>query len=127
MEAKPLWETEVGDGSTSPLVVSGRLYVVGWAAGEDHIRCLDAKTGKQVLGPSYKRPRYSRYATGDQGAYSGPTATPEYDVKTGYLHPELRRRSQLLGQQGSGRKVWGLNLYERFHVGQRPPSKVEGE
>ena len=59
---------------------------MGWQGGEDHVRCLEAKTGKPVWTVSYKCPQYGRHATGDEGAYSGPTSTPEYDIATGYLY-----------------------------------------
>jgi outer membrane protein assembly factor BamB len=83
---KPLWQADVGEGSTSPLVVGGRLYVMGWKGGEDHVHCLEAKTGKSLWTSAYKCPPYGRYASGDQFACSGPTSTPEYDTATGYLY-----------------------------------------
>jgi hypothetical protein len=85
-DEKPIWGAKVGEGSTSPLIVGGRLYVMGWESGEDHVRCLDAKTGKVIWTVSYKCPQYARHATGDQSAYSGPTSTPEYGTDTGYLY-----------------------------------------
>jgi hypothetical protein len=47
---KSIWEADVGEGSTSPLVIGDRLYVMGREKGEDHVRCLDANTGEQLLG-----------------------------------------------------------------------------
>jgi outer membrane protein assembly factor BamB len=94
---------------------------MGWKDGQDSVQCLDAGTGKAVWAVSYPSPQYGRHAIGDQNFYAGPSATPEYDSGTGYLYT--------LGADGDlncwdtrkeGRKVWGLNLYERFGVGRRP-------
>jgi outer membrane protein assembly factor BamB len=115
------WSVNVGEGSTSPVVVQGRLFTLGWRDGQDHVVCLDATTGKRQWRVSYKAPRYGRHATGDEGLYSGVTATPEYDASTGLLYT--------LGVDGdlhcwdtarSGARVWSLNLYEKYGVRQRP-------
>ena len=37
----PIWEAEVGEGSTSPLVVGGRLYVMGWI----DVKCFSVRPG----------------------------------------------------------------------------------
>jgi len=34
---KPAWTTEVGEGSTSPVVVDSRLYTMGWQSGQDRL------------------------------------------------------------------------------------------
>jgi outer membrane protein assembly factor BamB len=123
---KPIWEAKVGEGSTSPLIAGGRLYVTGWENGADHVRCLEAGTGKLLWTVSYKCPQYGRHATGDESAYSGPTATPEFDSETGFLYT--------LGCDGDlncwdtgarGKRLWGMNLYDRFGVRQRPASGLE--
>jgi hypothetical protein len=126
MEEMPVWEAEVGEGSTSPLVVGGRLYVMGWTDGNDHVRSLDAKTGMPVWDVACKCPRYGRYAIGDEPAYSGPTSTPDYDVDTGYLYT-LSCDGDLNCWDGAARakRIWGLNLYQRFAVGPRPASGLE--
>ncbi len=122
-DGKPIWEAKVGEGSTSPLIASGRLYVMGWKAGEDYVRCLEARTGKPVWTVSYKCPRYGRHATGDENVYSGTTSTPEYDTNTGYLYTLSCDGDLNCWDTGArGKRVWGLNLYDRFGVGQRPAS-----
>jgi outer membrane protein assembly factor BamB len=123
---KPIWQAEVGEGSTSPVVVGGRLYVLGWQGGQDHVRCLEAATGKPIWTVSYRCPQYGRHATGDESIYSGATATPEYDADTGYLYTlscdgDLNCWDTL----ARGKRLWGTNLYERFGVGQRPASGLE--
>jgi outer membrane protein assembly factor BamB len=125
---KSLWEAEVGEGSTSPLVVGGRLYVMGWKSGQDHVRCLDAASGKPLWNVSYKCPQYGRYAVGDEDAYSGPTSAPEYDLQTGFLYTlSCDGDLNCWDANANGKKVWVANLYERFHVGQRPASHLESD
>ena len=119
----PLWQTDVGEGSTSPLVVDGRVYVMGWADGEDHIRCLESNTGKPLWQASYKCPEYGRHAVGDESVYAGPTATPEYDPQTKYLFTlSCDGDLNCWDTRDTGKKVWGINLYDRFHVARRPAS-----
>ena len=128
MDEKPVWEAEVGEGSTSPLVVGGRLFVVGWEGGADHVRCLEAKTGKPLWNVAYKCPRYGRYATGDENVYGGTTSAPEYDPDTGYLYTLSCDGDLNCWDAGAGgKKVWSVNLHQRFHVGQRPASKLEND
>ncbi len=117
---KPAWTTDVGEGSTSPVVVDGRLYTMGWQNGQDRLVCLDARTGKRLWRVSYKCPRYGRHATGDQGLYSGPTSTPEYNRQTGYLYTlSVDGDLNCWDTNAKGRSVWKLNLYEAYHVPRR--------
>jgi outer membrane protein assembly factor BamB len=125
-DEKPIWETKVGEGSTSPLIAGGRLYVIGWEGGEDHVRSLETKTGEPVWNVSYKCPRYARHAVGDEEAYSGPTSTPEYDADTGFLYTLSCDGDLNCWDTGArGKRVWVINLYDRFRVRQRPASKLE--
>ncbi len=99
---------------------------MGWQDGHDQVRCLDAKTGTPVWSTSYRCPQFARYAVGDKNAYSGPTSTPEYDAETGCLYT-LSCDGDLNGWDTAhqGKRLWGMNLYDRFGVGQRPASKLE--
>lgn len=113
---KPAWTAEVGEGSTSPVVVDGRLYTMGWQDGQDRLVCLDAASGKQVWSVSYECPRHGRQATGDQGLYSGPTSTPEFDLQTGYLYTlSVDGDLNCWDTNAEGRKLWGWNLYEQYN------------
>ncbi len=60
------------------MIAGGCLYVMGWEGGQDHVRCLEAKTGELVWDrflPSV--PAAAPGApVGDENAYSGPTSTP---------------------------------------------------
>jgi outer membrane protein assembly factor BamB len=115
----PLWKANVGEGGTSPVVVGGRVYVLGWADGRDTLRCLDAVNGREVWRGSYAAPKYGRHATGDEGLYAGVTATPEYDPASGLLYT-LGLDGHLACWSVRDRKeAWSLNLYDVYGAGRR--------
>ena len=118
---KPAWTANVGAGASSPLIVGDRVYTLGHADGRDVLRCLDAGTGKELWAVRHKGPEYGRFHVGDEGLYSGPSSTPEYDPETKLLYT--------LGPDGDlrcwdtaadGKELWHLNLYERYEARRRP-------
>lgn len=119
---KPLWTAKVGEGASGPIAAGDGVITLGYEGGKDVVRCLDSrKGGKDVWRVEYKAPKYGRFHVGDEGLYSGPSATPEYDPETGFLYT--------LGLDGdlncwdarlNGKKVWGLNLYDDYKVAARP-------
>ena len=117
--SKPAWETNVGAGATSPVVVGGRVYVLGWADNQDTLRCLEAASGRELWRSSYAAPKYGRHATGDEGLYSAVTATPEYDPATGLLYTLGIDGHLACWNVADGRSVWKLNLYDVYGAGQR--------
>ena len=127
---EPAWAAEVGEGCTSPVIVNGRLYTLGWKNDQDTVVCLHADTGAVIWKQSYNGPRYGRYHHGDEVAYSGPTGTPEFDSSTGFLYT-LSADGDLHCWDTSldGQRVWGMNLYAVYDVPQRPdvsPQLAEG-
>src|SRR5687767_576591 len=64
---EPAWRASVGVGSSSPVVAAGRVYLLGWGDGNDHVTCADLATGKTLWQHSYPAPRHGRHATGDEG------------------------------------------------------------
>ena len=121
LAASPAWTKVVGIGSTSPLVVGGRVYVLGWHADQDHLQCLDAASGQNLWTQSYDCPQYGRKATGDEGLYGGPTGTPEFDAETKLLYTlSVDGHLQCWDTAADGKRVWGLNLYDQFDPPQRP-------
>lgn len=116
-----LWRAEVGEGSSSPVVADGRLYSLSWRDGRDVVRCLEAESGKPLWEQSYACPRYGRKATGDQGIYSGPSSTPEFDRDSGLLFTlSVDGDLHAWDTRSEGAKVWGINLYETYDVPRRP-------
>jgi outer membrane protein assembly factor BamB len=124
---KPLWSANTGFGASSPLVVQGRVYVLGWKDGKDHLGCLDAETGKNLWSVSYPCPQYGRHKNGDEGMYSGPSSTPEYDPATGLIYT-LSTDGDLncWDTRRQGAKAWGLNLYDRYRAPRRPRVGASG-
>ncbi|MCP4174857.1 MAG: PQQ-binding-like beta-propeller repeat protein [Fuerstiella sp.] len=117
----PLWEINVGEGSSSAVVVGDRVYLTGWSQNLDTIFCLNGETGKELWRQSCQSPRYGRFAIGDQKLYSGACSTPEYDSDTELLFT--------LGVDGDlnawdtrrdGQLSWSLNVYDRYDVERRP-------
>jgi outer membrane protein assembly factor BamB len=125
---KPLWEARVGEGSTSPIVVAGQVHVLGWHGERDTLHCLDATNGKSLWTQSYAAPRYARHATGDEGLYSGPTATPTYDAATKKLYT-LGSDGELIcwKADSKGERAWSINLYDTFKMSQRPRQLRSGK
>jgi outer membrane protein assembly factor BamB len=127
---KRLWATNVGVGCTSPVIAGGRLYVMGWhgsdrshsrPGGRDVVRCLDARSGKELWKQSYPARYQSRLRTGDTSAYGGPSSTPSYDPETGYLYTlSVDGDLRCWNAKAGGKGVWGVNLHDVFKVPQRP-------
>ncbi len=115
------WQAKTGVGASAPIVADGRLFTLGWADGRDTVVCLDAVTGQNQWQQSYPCPQYGRHSYGDQGLYSGPSASPGYDQDTGFLYTlsadgDLNCRDSA----DSGRLVWNVNFYDEYDVPQRP-------
>lgn len=118
---RPAWTATVGSGASSPITVGDRVYALGHADGQDVIRCLSAADGKELWAGKYRGPEYGRFHMGDEGLYSGPSSTPEYDPDTKLLYT--------LGPDGDlrcwdtssdGKEVWAVNLYDAYGVKRRP-------
>lgn len=118
---KKMWQYAAGEGSSSPVVAAGKLYVLGWRDEQDLLSCLDAVSGKKIWEKKYPCPRYGRLSKGDKGIYSGPSSTPEYDKQTHFLYT-LSTDGDLIcwNTQQNGKQVWALNLHEKYSVQQRP-------
>lgn len=117
---KPDWNVQVGEGASSPLVVGQQVFTLGHRDGRDIVSCLEASTGKPTWTANYTAPKYGRNATGDEGLYSGPSATPEFDTATKLLYT-LSADGDLhcWDTANRGDKVWHRNLYDDYHMPQR--------
>jgi outer membrane protein assembly factor BamB len=124
---EPRWSIEIGQGSSSPLVVGDRFYTLGWSDGHDRLGCFDAATGHEVWQQQYDCPKYGRWATGDEGIYSGPSSTPEYDDATKLLYTlSVDGDLNCWNTARNGARQWGFNLYERYAVPRRPRHRRSG-
>jgi outer membrane protein assembly factor BamB len=110
-------------------MASGKLYVMGWTGdhrsrdrrGLDTVFCFNAATGKQLWKQSYQCRYQGRVRTGDTGGYGGPSSTPTFDTKTGYLYTlSIDGDLQCWDASKGGRKVWSCNFYDKYQVRQRP-------
>ena len=116
-----LWRFAAGEGSSSPIVVGDQVFLTGWAGDRDSVICLDAVTGKELWRQSYASPRYGRFSRGDKGFYSGACSTPEYDAESGLLFTlGIDGDLNAWDPRASGKRVWGLNLYDNYGAKQRP-------
>ena len=124
-----LWGRNVGRGCTSPIMVGGRLYVMGWTGerrgrsqnGVDKVSCFDARTGKELWRRSYPCPYQGRVRTGDTSLYGGPSSTPTFDKGTRYLYTlSIDGDLKCWDTAKRGRPVWSCNFYDKYKVPQRP-------
>jgi len=126
---KRLWRRSVGYGCTSPIIVGGKLYVMGWSGGRrrrggggsDTLYCIDAASGRELWKQSYPCPYQGRLSTGDEGAYGGPSSTPAFDLSTGFIYTlsidgDLHCRDTRKG----GALLWKVNFYDKYKVARRP-------
>ncbi len=118
---KPAWIAKVGEGASSPIVVGDRVFTLGWEDGKDVLRCFSTRDGKLVWSVNYKCPKYGRHRMGDEGLYSGPSSTPEYDAATNCLYT-LSTDGDLncWDTKTEGKKLWGRNLYDDYKAARRP-------
>ena len=100
---------------------------MGWNDDKDSLYCLDAQSGHELWKVAYGCPVHGRRSTGDEGIYSGPTSTPEYDTESGFLYTlSCDGELQCWDTRNKGRKVWGFNLYDRYSVPRRPRYQRSG-
>lgn len=120
---EPAWTASVGVGGSSPLVVGGRVYTLGWRDDADHLECREAATGALLWAQSYPAPKWGRHHAMDESLYRGPSSTPEFDAQTGYLYTlSLDGDLNCWDTGREGARVWGRNLIDDFAVPQRPPT-----
>ena len=125
---KKIWSRRVGPGCTSPIIVDGKLYVMGWRGsrsspgrGVDTLYCLDAAAGRELWKQSYRCPYQGRVRTGDTSAYGGPSSTPAYDKATGLIYTlSVDGDLRCWNARRGGSLVWKINLYDLYKARQRP-------
>lgn len=105
-----LWEVEVGEGYSQPVVSDGRVLVLHREGSSEHLDCLDAETGKRFWRRSIPCSYRARYISD-----AGPRATPTVDGGWIYLHG-LQGRLECL-ELATGRVRWKRDLAGEFGLG----------
>jgi len=130
---KRLWKKNIGYGCTSPILVDGRLYVMGWKGrrsgknpvGTDTVYCFEAATGRLLWKRLYRCRYQGRFRVGDTSRYGGPTSTPTLDTASDYLYTlSIDGDLKCWDTKKAGQSVWSVNLYEKYKVRQRPKVEV---
>ena len=104
----------------SPILVNGRVYVMGNVNSKERISCLNVHSnGAVVWYQEYAQGLDPRYRKGESP--EGPASTPTFDPDTSYLYT--------LGIDGdlncwdagdpNGTNVWHVNLYDTYSIDQR--------
>ncbi len=130
LQIQKIWTRNVGKGCTSPIIVKGRIYVLGWHGegnlnnnpiGTDTLYCLDAKTGEELWKQTYPCRYQGRKRIGDENAYGGPSSTPTFDYDTNYIYTlSIDGDLKCWDTTKNGQLVWSLNLYDKYDIPQRP-------
>lgn len=104
-----LWQKEVGEGFSAPVVAAGRLILFHRVGDEEIVECLDAANGKEV----WKRRESTNYSD-PLGKGDGPRSTPLIDDKHVYtLSPGGRL---LCLELAGGKKIWQRELLQDYRV-----------
>jgi outer membrane protein assembly factor BamB len=106
-----VWEKEVGDGYSGPVVVGGRLVLFHRVGDEDVVECLEAATGKQKWKFTYETSYRDRLGKGD-----GPRSTPLIAGKHIWTLAADGRLHCL--DLETGKKLWLRALHEDYRVPQ---------
>tara|TARA_A100001037_G_scaffold221799_1_gene199658 strand:- start:15 stop:1241 length:1227 start_codon:yes stop_codon:yes gene_type:complete len=100
-----LWKsTGVGEGFSSVIVVSGRLYTMGDGKESSHVHCLNAKDGKAI---------WTSKAIGKTGGnYKGTRCTPTFD--DGHIFALGQFGDMVCLRAEDGSEVWRKSLTKDF-------------
>ena len=113
-----LWEKTYSNSDSSPIIVNGKVYFTCLDGSTTRVYCVNADTGTTIWTGTTSGGRYGRHATGDEGQYYGPLATPACDgtyLFTLSVDGDLQRWNASTGAKG-----WSRNLYDDYGMGTRP-------
>jgi outer membrane protein assembly factor BamB len=102
-----LWQKKVGQGFSSPIVVSNRLVICDRVGGEELVECLDGATGKPIW--SLKSP--TTYQD-DFGFDEGPRATPA--CANGRIFTMSAEGLIQAMDFETGKKLWSVDTKKQF-------------
>jgi hypothetical protein len=123
---KKLWQKKVGSGPSSPLIVGGRAYVMGWKDNTDYIRCLDLGSGDVVWEQIYSSPKWGRLSSDGAHGYwqGGPLATPAMDETTGLLYTlSCDGLLACWDTKNKGARKWSVNIIEEHNIDRRKDAR----
>jgi outer membrane protein assembly factor BamB len=107
----PAWKSQLGTGTSSITVAGNRVYSMGNEGNQDIVRCLDAKTGKELWRHSYPQDLDRRMFEG------GTAATPTVDGNKLYT---VSHQGDLFCLDAlTGKPLWHRNYLKDF-AGRRP-------
>src|SRR5262249_5132937 len=106
-----VWEKEVGDGYSGPVVAGGRVVLCHRSGEVDVAECLAAATGKQKWKFAYETSYADRLGKGD-----GPRSTPLIAGKRIWTLAADGRLHCLDFEDG--KKLWMRDLHEDYRVPQ---------
>src|SRR5262249_16935316 len=107
-----LWQKEVGEGFSGPVVAGDRLVLFHRVGDEERVECLEAATGKGI----WKQGTPTRYED-PLGKGDGPRSTPL--VAGGRVYTLSPGGLLLCRKLADGAEVWRRALLEDYKV---PPS-----
>jgi len=102
-----LWQTQVGEGYSGPVVSNGKLILFQRRANQEIVQCLDAETGKELWSGGY--PTTYRDSMGHN---SGPRATPAIHNGTIYTFGAEGRLTAW--NLASGKQLWSLDTKTKY-------------
>jgi outer membrane protein assembly factor BamB len=102
-----LWQKEVGEGYSSPVVAAGRLILFHRVDNDEIVECLDAATGKELW--KHKEPTTYKDT---YGKGNGPRSTPA--VAGGRVHVLGPAGLLLCLNLEDGKKVWQRPLLDDY-------------
>jgi outer membrane protein assembly factor BamB len=115
-----IWEkNDWGEGTTSPILVKGRIFVMGYRGGKDTVCCLRATDGAAAWKRSYPAKQYSRKLktpSGNKKHFGGPFSTPAYDAASDRLFTLSCDGDLRAWSAKSGAPAWHLSLYDRYSI-----------
>lgn len=103
-----VWKLPVGDGNSSPLIVSGKVYLHTAVKNKDEeqIAAYDAKTGKEAWTYKYPRVKFTTLFG------NGPRATPA--IVDGKLYAHGLTGVLTCLDAATGEKVWQVDTWDKF-------------
>jgi outer membrane protein assembly factor BamB len=114
-----VWETAVGLGDASPVLVKGKFYLLVRNNGAEELHCVDAKTGKELWKTSINQ---APEITGGASSHPGPRSTPY--VSDGKVYTLGAGGVVACHDASSGKLIWKNDSYTsevpQFFTGASP-------